>query len=102
MSYTYRWCEQGSTRGLSEAIERLYQELPGWWFSVGNCHVSADATIAPDRTGPDADLLRFREFDEGIHGDLLHPATLADALNRAIDDAKALKVRYIASAGERT
>jgi hypothetical protein len=91
MSHYYRWCEAGSTAGLSDAIERLYRDLPGWWFSVGNCSVSADATVGPDRTGPDGDLLAIKEFDEGIDGDLLHPATLADALNKAIDNAIAAK-----------
>lgn len=91
---TYRWCEQNSTAGLAEAIERLYRELPGWWFTVGNCHVSADATVGPDSDGPDADLLEFREMSDGVDGDLLHPATLADALNRAIDEGKKLRARY--------
>ncbi|MDE2106230.1 MAG: hypothetical protein KGL39_53920 [Patescibacteria group bacterium] len=91
---TYEWCTEGSTKGLSEAIEKLYRELPGWWFSVGNCHVSADATIGPDRTGPDRHLLRFEEFDHGIDGSLLHPATLTDALLQAIENGKAAKEKY--------
>ena len=91
MPVSYRWCEEGATKGLSDAIEKLYRELPGWWFSLGNCSVSADATVGPDRNGPDCDLLQIARFDEGINGSLPHPATLADALNRAISMAVAEK-----------
>lgn len=90
----YRWCAEGSVAGLEAAIDRLYRELPGWWWSVGNCHVSADATIAPDRNGPDAHLLKFKEFDEGIDGSLLHPASMAEAMHNAIDLAKAIRAKY--------
>lgn len=93
-SVTYTWCRQESTAGIGEAIERLYRELPGWWFSLGNCHVSADATVGPDRIGPDRALLRFEEFDNGVDGSLLHPATLAEALHNAIDNAIAAKARF--------
>lgn len=82
------WCAGGSSKGLEEAIETLQRELPGWWWSVGNCHVSADATIGPDSRGPDAHLLSIKEFDEGIQGDLLHPATVAEALLNAVNIAK--------------
>jgi hypothetical protein len=101
MGVAYTWCAEGSTNGLSAAIETLYRELPGWWFSVGNCHVSADATIGPDRTGPDSHLLQFAEFDEGIDGSLLHPATLADALLCAIEKAKIAKGRAADSGRKR-
>ena len=83
----------GGYVGLEAAIEKLHRELPGWWWSLGNCHVSADATVGPDRTGPDAHLLKLKEFDGGIDGSLLHPATVADALLNAIELAKAAKER---------
>lgn len=94
MSVTYAWCAKDSTKGLILAIERLYEELPGWWFSLGNCHVSADATIGPDRSGADKHLLQIKEFDDGIDGSVLHPATLAEALHRAIDLAHEAKSRH--------
>lgn len=90
----YEWCAEGSTLRLGGAIERLYRELPGWWFSLGNCSVSADATVGPDRTGADSWLLQFEVFDQGIDGSLLHPATLADALHNAIDKANAAKSQH--------
>lgn len=91
---TYRWCAEGSAAGLEAAIEKLYRELPGWWWSCGNCHVSADATIGPDRDGPDRYLLQYKEFDIGIDGSLLHPATLAEAMLKAIENGKEARARY--------
>lgn len=76
---------------LAFAIKRLEKELPGWWWRVGACHVSADATIAPDLTGPDAALLELKQFDEGFDCDLPQPATCAQALHGAIDAALAAK-----------
>lgn len=66
--------------GVELAIEAFKQELPGWWFTVGECSVSADASCGPDRTGPDAALLANRLFDDGFHADLPQPASMAEAL----------------------
>lgn len=46
--------------------------LPGWWWTVGLCSVSADSTLGPDVAGPDADLLTAddRTFDEGFRHDI--------------------------------
>jgi len=83
---------------LVSALTRLEKELPGWWWRVGSCSVSADATIGPDRTGPDAHLLKIDEFDKGFDCDLRQPATCGEALNRAIDKALAAKaVAWMAS-----
>lgn len=68
---------------LTEAIRRFHILLPGWWFSVGLCHVSADATVAPDRAGCDADLLKMRFFDSGFSADIMPPATMAKSLIQA-------------------
>jgi hypothetical protein len=91
MSTAFAWCEPGSADDVAKAIEQLYRELPGWWFSIGNCHVSADATVGPDAKGPDAWLLQYKEFDDGIDGSLPHPATIGDALRNAISLAKEAK-----------
>lgn len=87
------WCVGGSSEALEAAIETLQRELPGWWWSLGNCHVSADAVIGPDATGPDAHLLSIKEFDEGIDGSLGHPATVAEALLNAVELAKEAKAK---------
>lgn len=83
-----------STYDLMQAIARLENELPGWWWSVGACHVSSDASIAPDRKGPAADLLIEKIFDDGFHYDLQRPSSCADALNACIDDALAVLAKY--------
>ncbi len=46
--------------------------LPGWWWTVGLCSVSADSTLGPDVAGPDADLLTAedRTFDDGFMHDV--------------------------------
>jgi len=83
---------------LVTALARLERELPGWWWRVGACHVSADATIGPDSGGVDAWLLYLEEtraFDEGIDCDLRQPATCGAALNGAIDKALELRARYV-------
>jgi hypothetical protein len=53
---------------LAEAVREFEAALPGWWWSVGACSVSRDASCGPDRQGPDADLLTDRLFD-GFHHD---------------------------------
>lgn len=73
---------------LIEAIAILEKELPGWWWRIGNCSVSADASCGPDRAGPDAHLLEIRLFDDGFHADLRHPSDVATALLEVIRQAK--------------
>lgn len=82
-----------NTPSLVEAIARLERELPGWWWRVGSCHVSSDATVAPDSEGPDADLLDDRLFDEGFDCDLAQPSSCGEALNGAIDSALRARAR---------
>ncbi len=91
---------------LDEAIAVFTKELPGWWWSVGRCHVSADASCGPDYVGPAAYLssvpvdlptpsgwLRpegyIRSFDDGFHIELPQPATCAEALLNVMEQAKA-------------
>lgn len=90
-----------NTGDLTAAVEYFHSKLPGWWFSVGVCHVSADATVAPDSAGADGaalfhsgdrDVVHF--FDSGFEVDLLPPATMADALIRATDLAYAARDAY--------
>lgn len=54
---------------LAAAIMEFERRLPGWWWSVGSCSVSRNASCGPDRNGPDAHLLQHREFDECFHHD---------------------------------
>jgi hypothetical protein len=54
---------------LAAAIREFEAALPGWWWTVGSCGVSRDASCGPDLQGPDADLLANRAFDGGFHCD---------------------------------
>ena len=71
---------------LEAAIAEFRTWLPGWWFTVGSCHLSADASCAPDRNSPDLALIeeaggRTSPFDAGFHFDDRRPgATLANSL----------------------
>lgn len=67
---------------IDEAVAEFKAKLPGWWYTMGDCSVSADASCGPDSAGPDFDLLYLddRTFDNGFHVDLLQPATVAEAL----------------------
>lgn len=78
-------CEQD----LERAIRQFRHTLPNWWFSVGECDISCDASIAPMKASPDIDMIPFdHRFNDGFHVDLPQPSTLADALREAIIDAK--------------
>jgi hypothetical protein len=77
--------EPQDTGALAHAIAEFERRLPGWWWSVGSCSVSRDASCGPDRNGPDADLLKDRELDEGIHHD--GDGTVADSLRIVMERA---------------
>lgn len=69
---------------LVDAISDFETYLPGWWWSIGSCSASGDASCGPDVKGPDAHLLVGRnEFDNGFHADL-RDGTPADALREVM------------------
>lgn len=88
------WTATGLVGDLPAAIARFHSLLPGWWFSVGVCHVSADATVAPDRAGQDFDLLKMKFFDEGFSANIMPPATMAQSLCAATDMGVAARMAY--------
>lgn len=79
---------------FDEAIARFRAELPGWWWRIGDCHVSADASCGPHAGGPDADLLQHRLFDDGFHVDLRQPACPTESLMAVLEEAKAARARF--------
>ena len=81
-----------SATDLAAAIVQFEQTLPGWWWKVGTCSVSRDASCGPDRAGPDAHLLAIRLFDEGFHCDAC--GTVAESLRDVMDQALAAKSEY--------
>ena len=75
---------------LEAAIAEFKAKLPGWWYSVCECQVSCDATVAPTRESPHIALAEHgNPFDVGFDVDLLQPSTLAEALRAAMNDALA-------------
>lgn len=74
--------------GLEAAIAEFKTKLPGWWFTVGECQVSADGSCGPTRESPHIALIaQDNRFNEGFHADLPQPATMAEALRDVMDQA---------------
>ena len=71
---------------LAAAIREFEEKLPGWWWSVGSCSVSRDATCGVDCTGPDGDLLREPLFGDSLSYDD-RDGTTASTLRRIMADA---------------
>ena len=72
---------------LAAAVAEFERRLPGWWWIIGSCSVSRDASCAPDRNGCDRALLSQRLFDNGFHCDDLEgsPASsLRDVMEQAL------------------
>lgn len=75
---------------LAVAIRDFKTALPGWWYSVGECQVTCDASCGPTVESFDILLIPHdRRFDDGFHVDLPNPSTLADALRHVMRDAQA-------------
>ncbi|WP_257540618.1 hypothetical protein [Sphingobium sp. CFD-1] len=82
-------------RGLEAMIARFKQALPGWWYSLGECEKSCDASCGPTRDSDDLALIPHDErFNSGFHCDLPQPSTLAEALDVVREEA--LSARFIA------
>jgi len=81
------WREIEAT-GLEEAIRRFKADLPGWWFTVGECEKSCDASCGPTRQSEHIKAIGWdHRFDDGFHVDLDQPSSLAAALNEVTQDA---------------
>lgn len=74
---------------LEAAIAEFKAALPGWWYSLGECQVSCDASCAPTVESPHINLIRESgdQFDAGFHADLSQPSTLAQALRTVMREA---------------
>lgn len=76
--------------GIENAIKAFKAALPGWWFTVGECQVSADASCGPTRESEHIKLVeKDRRFDDGFHADLPQPNTMANALANVMQQALA-------------
>lgn len=66
---------QPYTADLEAAISLVPK---GWWWSSGDCSVSADASMGPDVAHCDKAMLV--RFDDGLHLDLPKPSWPAQAM----------------------
>ena len=93
---------RGRHGDIVAAIARFERDLPGWWFSLGVCSVSSDASCGPprgahaaagpDSEGPDRGLLAASQFDAGFHTDLV-VGTLEEALDQVRETALSARSR---------
>ncbi|WP_323015812.1 hypothetical protein [Devosia sp.] len=74
---------------LQMAIAEFKSKLPGWWYSLGECQVSCDASCAPTVESEHIHLIERQgdPFDAGFDADLPQPSTLADALRDVMRQA---------------
>ena len=100
---------------LVAAIKEFETALPDWWWSIGYCGISRDATCWPSRAsgGPDYSTtdneLELRIFDNGFQYDDVAPdSTVANSLRNVLrqalearaelrDNPEAARQRYIAT-----
>lgn len=82
---------------LPAAIAEFKAALPGWWYTLGECQVSCDASCAPTIESEHIHLIQSDEngrvisrddpFDSGFHADLPQPSSLAEALRDVMRQA---------------
>lgn len=80
--------------GIEKVIARFRRELPNWWYSLGECQVSCDASCGPTSESEDIALIPQDErFNSGFHVDVPQPSKLSSALLILIYSALAAKAR---------
>ena len=85
-------CEQH----LETTIRQFRDALPGWWYSLGECDISCDASCAPTGKSADVALIPNDErFDSGFHVDVPQPSTLAQALLHVMGEAVAARAAIL-------
>jgi len=80
--------------GVENVIARFRQELPNWWYSLGECQVSCDASCGPTSLSDDIrHIPQDDRFNSGFHADVPQPSTLKAALLIVLHAALAAKAR---------
>lgn len=86
---TAAWGYPPVTTSLDAAVALCERVLPGWWWRVGTCCVSDDATVGPDYNSP-------------VHGERLHrefpPKKLDDGNEEWVFDVDQRPPRSVALA----
>lgn len=74
--------------GIETVIAAFRVALPNWWYSLGECQVSCDASCAPTSESDDIDLIEHDDrFNSGFHADLPQPSKLVFALTHVMHSA---------------
>ena len=82
------WQTQGHPH-LESTIAQFKEALPGWWYSIGECQVSCDASCGPTSESEHiAFIPKDRRFDDGFHVDLQQPSSLGQALLTVMTEAR--------------
>lgn len=72
---------------LLTAVTEFETALPGWWFTVGGCALSRDASCGPDRLQITDEKI-LNAFHDGFDADLFNTdSTMADALRNVTRQA---------------
>ena len=78
---------------LIAAIKEFEAVLPGWWWTLGSCGVTRDASCGPPRascgpdySSPDVDKTELKFFDNGFHCDDSN-GTVASSLRSVMHQA---------------
>jgi hypothetical protein len=75
------------TNDLIAAIKEFETALPGWWWTLGFCSVSRDASCGPDYSRNE-DQLELEVFDSGFHfDDIAAGSTVASSLRNVMRQA---------------
>ena len=87
---------------LDDAVTRFQRELPGRWWKIIMCSISAEADTAPESDSAftiEAAREVDERFDTGFTVELRHTAartyTPAEALLAVLAEAKAARARYL-------
>lgn len=77
------------TDELAAAIHEFETALPGWWWLVGTCNLTRDASCGPDFRDARCSDEEVEAFDKGFHCD--SEGSLADALRDVMRQALAAR-----------
>ena len=88
----------GDLTSLAQAITEFELTLPGWWWEIGSCSISANAHCGPDILGPDAELIMHNE--KAFAGFSHQGSTCADALRGVMKDALKAKAAKMMKSDE--
>ena len=86
--------DAASLTDLQTAIIEFEKALPGWWYSLGICSVSRDASCGPESLVQTRPCWKSGSSIAGFHCDDHHPdSTMADALRNVMAQAIEAKAR---------